>query len=75
VPLKGVVGVVFITTNNLLAIITFLPHANGPQAWSGWSVSTRSMGGSQRSVTTTISIVIIALTMSYWFKLLIFELL
>jgi hypothetical protein len=30
--IEGVVGVVFIATNHLLAVANFLPHADGPRA-------------------------------------------
>jgi hypothetical protein len=32
-----VVGVVFIATNHILVVAHFLPTADGPRSWPGWS--------------------------------------
>jgi hypothetical protein len=61
---KGVVGVVFIVSNHLLIVVTFLPHVDGSCFLFGLSPPARSTTGLQRSVTAAISSVIIALNVS-----------
>jgi hypothetical protein len=50
-----VVGVVFIAPNHFLAVAPFLPTANGPRSWSGWSAPAHQRLKSQRLAATTIS--------------------
>jgi hypothetical protein len=50
-----VVGVVFIATNNFLAVAPILPIADGPRPWSGWSAPIHQWLKSQRSAVTAIS--------------------
>jgi hypothetical protein len=50
-----VVGVVFIATNHFLAVAPFLPTADSPRPWFGWSTPAHQRLKSQRSAVTTIS--------------------
>jgi hypothetical protein len=50
-----VVGVVFIAPNHFLSIASFLPIADGPRPWSGWSALAHQRLKSQRSALTAIS--------------------
>jgi hypothetical protein len=53
--IQRVVGVIFITMNHHLVVVTFLPHADGLRSWSGRSAPARSTADeSQQSVTTAI---------------------
>jgi hypothetical protein len=63
-PLKGVVRVVFIASNHLIAIAIFLPHTDGPCSWSGRSAPTRSTTGLQRLVIMALLMTIITLNVS-----------
>lgn len=49
------VGVIFIATNHLLVVATFLPHADGPRPSFGRSAPTYQRLDLQLSVVTTIS--------------------
>jgi hypothetical protein len=49
-----VVGVVFIAPNHFVAVAPFLPTADGPHPWSGWSDPTHQRLKSQRSAVTAI---------------------
>jgi hypothetical protein len=59
-----VVGVVFIATNSFLVVALVLPHADGPRPRSGRFAPTYQRLDFQRSVSTTKSMVIIALNVS-----------
>jgi hypothetical protein len=48
-------GVVFIATNHFLAVVSFLPTADGPCPWSGRSAPAHQWLKSQRSAVTAIS--------------------
>jgi hypothetical protein len=50
-----VVEVVFIASNNFLAIASILPTADGPRPWSRWSAPVHQRLKSQRSAITAIS--------------------
>jgi hypothetical protein len=53
--------VVFIATNHFLAVVHFLPTANGPRSWLGRSASAHQRLKSQWSALMTISTAISAL--------------
>jgi hypothetical protein len=50
-----VAGVVFIAPNHFLAVTLFLPTADGPRPWSGWSAPAHQRLKTQRSAVTAIS--------------------
>jgi hypothetical protein len=50
-----VVRYVFITSNHFLVVASFLPIADDPLPWSGWSAPAHQRLKSQRSVVTAIS--------------------
>jgi hypothetical protein len=56
-----VVGVVFIAPNHFLAVVSFLPTADGPRPWSGRSAPTYQRLKSQWSAVTAISTAIMHL--------------
>jgi hypothetical protein len=56
-----VVGVVFIASNHFLVVAPFLPTADGPRSWSGWSAPAHQRLKSQRSAVTAISTAIMHL--------------
>jgi hypothetical protein len=47
--------VVFIASNHFLAVAPFLPTADGPHPWSGWSAHAHQRLKSQRSAVMAIS--------------------
>jgi hypothetical protein len=49
-----VVGVVLIASNHFLAIVPFLPTADGPRSLSGWSAPANQRMESQRLAVTAI---------------------
>jgi hypothetical protein len=56
-----VVGVVFIASNHFLAVAPFLPTADGPRPWSGWSAPAHQRLKYQRSAVTAISTAVVYL--------------
>jgi hypothetical protein len=52
--LKGMVHVVLIATNHLLAVASIMSTADDSRSWSGRSTSARSTARSQQSVLTSI---------------------
>jgi hypothetical protein len=56
-----VVEIVFIAINHFLAVATFLPHADGPRSWPGWSAPAHQRPKTQQSAVIAISTTISAL--------------
>jgi hypothetical protein len=64
VQLKGMVGVVFITTNHLLVVALVPLSADGPRSWSGRPAPAHQQLDLDRSIILIASTAIIALNVS-----------